>query len=243
MKRRDGMDSNRSSSTHKTDKKRSIKRVRRSPTRFTRPFSRGRYQCARFYYRPREDYFSQRSSFSLRFHRFQRASDLRPSSRSRSPTLVLRRIKVHSSSKDVEKRSDKSTSTPAQEKKALNTPERSRSSSVASERHTLSFTVNQEEQLSGGRESLSSVTRAAARSRAIQRKREEIEEVYRQDCDTFGVVVKMLVAKDPSLERPIQTSLRENLREIGLRCVEAMEQFIQEYDSKEPGTSSQSQNH
>ncbi|KAF5907245.1 periphilin-1-like isoform X1, partial [Clarias magur] len=104
---------------------------------------------------------------------------------------------------------------------------RSRSSSVASERPALSFTVKQEDQSSSGRESLSSVTRAAARSRAIQRKREEIEEVYRQDCDTFGVVVKMLVAKDPSLERPIQSSLRENLREIGLRCVEAMEQFIQ----------------
>ncbi|GAA6089844.1 periphilin-1, partial [Tachysurus ichikawai] len=53
---------------------------------------------------------------------------------------------------------------------------RSRASSVASERTTLSFTVNQEEQNSSGRETLSSVTRAAARSRAIQKKREEIEE-------------------------------------------------------------------
>lgn len=68
-------------------------------------------------------------------------------------------------------------------------------------------------------------------------------QVYRQDCDTFGVVVKMLVAKDPSLERPIQSSLRENLREIGLRCVEAMEQFIHEYDSRELGTPSQSHHH
>ncbi|GAA6108305.1 periphilin-1, partial [Tachysurus ichikawai] len=67
--------------------------------------------------------------------------------------------------------------------------------------------------------------------------------VYRQDCDTFGVVVKMLVAKDPSLERPIQSSLRENLREIGLRCVEAMEKFINEYDCRELGTPSQSQLH
>ncbi|XP_034151591.1 uncharacterized protein LOC105028996 isoform X2 [Esox lucius] len=58
--------------------------------------------------------------------------------------------------------------------------------------------------------------------------------VYRQDCDTFGVVVKMLVAKDPSLERPIQSSLQENLRDIGLRCVEAMQQFIEDYDTREP---------
>ncbi|KAG7332238.1 hypothetical protein KOW79_004072 [Hemibagrus wyckioides] len=237
------MDTARNSSTHKTDKKRSIKRVRRSPTRFTRPFSRGRYQCARFYYKPREDYFSRRGGFSFRLHRFQRASSLRLPSRSRSPSMMLRHKNVYSSSQHLEKRSEKSSTTPVQEKKTFSTPERSRSSSVASERTALSFTVNQEEQSSSGRESLSSVTRAAARSRAIQKKREEIEEVYRQDCDTFGVVVKMLVAKDPSLERPIQSSLRENLREIGLRCVEAMEQFIHEYDSRELGTPSQSHHH
>ncbi|XP_043090129.1 uncharacterized protein LOC122340943 isoform X4 [Puntigrus tetrazona] len=57
--------------------------------------------------------------------------------------------------------------------------------------------------------------------------------VYRQDCDIFGMVVKMLVAKDPSLEKPIQLSLRENLRDIGMRCIKAMEQFIHEYDSRE----------
>ncbi|KAF4070649.1 hypothetical protein AMELA_G00287980 [Ameiurus melas] len=229
-------------STHKTDKKRSVKRAR-SPTRFTRPFSRGRYQCARYYYRPREDYFSRRPGFSFRLHRFQRASSLRLPSRSRSPSIVLRHKNVNSSSQHLEKKSEKSTSTPMQDKKPFNTPECSRSSSVASERPSLSFTVNQEEQNSSGRESLSSVRRAAARSRAIQRKREEIEEVYRQDCDTFGVVVKMLVAKDPSLERSIQSSLRENLHEIGLRCVDAMEQFINEYDLRELGTPSQSQRH
>ncbi|XP_016362586.1 uncharacterized protein LOC107704214 isoform X2 [Sinocyclocheilus anshuiensis] len=67
--------------------------------------------------------------------------------------------------------------------------------------------------------------------------------VYRQDCDTFGMVVKMLVAKDPSLEKPIQLSLRENLRDIGMRCIKAMEQFIHEYDSRELDTPSTSQLH
>ncbi|KAM4610900.1 uncharacterized protein ACJ7VT_014038 isoform 2-T2 [Polymixia lowei] len=79
----------------------------------------------------------------------------------------------------------------------------------------------------------STASQAAARSRAIQQKRREIEEVYRQDCDAFGVVVRMLIAKDPSLEHPIQSSLQENLREIGMRCVEAMQRFIEEYDSKD----------
>lgn len=58
-------------------------------------------------------------------------------------------------------------------------------------------------------------------------------QVYYQECEMFGFVVKMLIEKDPSLERPIQSSLQENLRDIGKRCVEAMEKFIEDYDSRE----------
>ncbi|KAG5845131.1 hypothetical protein ANANG_G00135590 [Anguilla anguilla] len=43
------------------------------------------------------------------------------------------------------------------------------------------------------------------RSKAIAAKAREIEQVFRQDCETFGMVVKMLVAKDPSLESQLQT--------------------------------------
>ncbi|XP_044207730.1 periphilin-1-like [Thunnus albacares] len=77
-------------------------------------------------------------------------------------------------------------------------------------------------------------SQTAARDRAIQQKRREIDEVYYQECEMFGLVVKMLIAKDPSLEHPIQSSLQENLRDIGKRCVDAMEKFIEDYDSKEP---------
>ncbi|XP_037539755.1 periphilin-1 [Nematolebias whitei] len=76
-------------------------------------------------------------------------------------------------------------------------------------------------------------SQTAARDRAIQLKRREIDEVYYQECEMFGFVAKMLIAKDPSLERPIQSSLQENLRDIGKRCIEAMEKFIQDYDSRE----------
>nr|XP_044999655.1 periphilin-1-like isoform X2 [Jaculus jaculus] len=55
-------------------------------------------------------------------------------------------------------------------------------------------------------------------------------EVYRQDCETFGMVVKMLIEKDPSLEKSIQFALRQNLHEIGERCVEELKHFIAEYD-------------
>ncbi|XP_008819986.1 periphilin-1-like isoform X2 [Nannospalax galili] len=70
-----------------------------------------------------------------------------------------------------------------------------------------------------------------SRSKAIASKTKEIEQVYRQDCETSGMVVKMLIEKDPSLEKSIQFALRQNLHEIGERCVEELEHFIAEYDS------------
>ncbi|KAJ8262280.1 hypothetical protein GJAV_G00164670 [Gymnothorax javanicus] len=68
------------------------------------------------------------------------------------------------------------------------------------------------------------------RSKAIAAKAREIEQVFRQDCETFGMVVKMLVAKDPSLESQLQTPLRENLDEIQQRCLEDLRHFISELD-------------
>ncbi|XP_036390033.1 periphilin-1-like [Megalops cyprinoides] len=110
-------------------------------------------------------------------------------------------------------------------------PQLSKCTSRERELKSLSFLVSQEDTASQTRDIPFSVMRAAQRNQAIQQKRREIEEVYRQDCDTFGIIVKMLIAKDPSLEQPIQSSLQENLREIGLRCVGAMQNFIMEYDS------------
>lgn len=54
--------------------------------------------------------------------------------------------------------------------------------------------------------------------------------MYRQDCETFGMVVKMLVAKDPNLEKQLQVPLRENLGEIRERCLEDLKHFISELD-------------
>ena len=55
-------------------------------------------------------------------------------------------------------------------------------------------------------------------------------QVYRQDCETFGMVVKMLVAKDANLEKQLQVPLRENLGEIRERCLEDLKHFINELD-------------
>lgn len=68
------------------------------------------------------------------------------------------------------------------------------------------------------------------RAQAIAAKARDIEKVYRQDCETFGMVVKMLVAKDSSLEKQLQVPLRENLGEIRERCLEDLKHFIAELD-------------
>ncbi|XP_053572706.1 periphilin-1 [Bombina bombina] len=74
------------------------------------------------------------------------------------------------------------------------------------------------------------ITPHSSRTKAIATKTKEIEEVYRQDCETFGMVVKMLIDKDPALEKSIQYSLRQNLSEIGERCIEELKMYIAEYD-------------
>ncbi|XP_018931915.2 periphilin-1 isoform X1 [Cyprinus carpio] len=68
------------------------------------------------------------------------------------------------------------------------------------------------------------------RAQAIAAKAREIEKVYRQDCETFGMVVKMLVAKEPTLEKQLQNPLKENLIEIRERCLDDLKNFIAELD-------------
>jgi hypothetical protein len=60
----------------------------------------------------------------------------------------------------------------------------------------------------------------------VRQKKDEIEKAYRQDCETFATVTKMLINKEPSLEDKIQDSLRENLKEIGQRCIQELREFI-----------------
>lgn len=44
------------------------------------------------------------------------------------------------------------------------------------------------------------------------------------------MVVKMLISKDPNLEKQLQVPLRENLGEIRERCLEDLKHFISELD-------------
>ncbi|XP_020790550.1 periphilin-1-like isoform X2 [Boleophthalmus pectinirostris] len=70
----------------------------------------------------------------------------------------------------------------------------------------------------------------ARRVEAIKAKALEIEKDYRQDCETFRTVVKMLVDKEPSLDYLLQAPLEKNLEEIKERCLDSLKQFIKELD-------------
>ncbi|PAA47675.1 hypothetical protein BOX15_Mlig005491g1, partial [Macrostomum lignano] len=65
----------------------------------------------------------------------------------------------------------------------------------------------------------------------LRAKKAELEESYRQDCDTFTVVVKMLISKDPQLESRIRSALKETLREIGQQCVEELRDYVRHLES------------
>ncbi|KAE8296087.1 Periphilin-1 [Larimichthys crocea] len=70
----------------------------------------------------------------------------------------------------------------------------------------------------------------ARRSEAIKAKALDIEKHYRQDCETFRTVVKMLVAKEPSLDNVLQAPLDENLLEMKHRCLDSLRHFVKELD-------------
>ncbi|KAF7666476.1 hypothetical protein LDENG_00107320 [Lucifuga dentata] len=55
-------------------------------------------------------------------------------------------------------------------------------------------------------------------------------QLYKQDCETFATVVKMLIDKEPSMENMLQDSLDKNLLEMKQRCLDDLKHFINELD-------------
>uniref|UniRef100_A0A3P8V0T5 Periphilin-1-like n=1 Tax=Cynoglossus semilaevis TaxID=244447 RepID=A0A3P8V0T5_CYNSE len=66
----------------------------------------------------------------------------------------------------------------------------------------------------------------------IKEKALEIEKHYRQDCETFRTVVKMLVEKEPSLDHVLQTPLDANLLELRQRCLDDLRNFVKELEEE-----------
>ncbi|XP_024230826.1 uncharacterized protein LOC112215731 [Oncorhynchus tshawytscha] len=223
------------------EEKQPFRRMRSPPrpriTGSFRPRFGGRFYRPRFI---RDDHSFRKPRFSFgfqRYHPFTPRPRFNWRDQSGPPQGPPCPNNQYNDQRNMDRSGPARASTPKEHSSALRS---SAGPSREKEKQPVSFIVAQEKERSHskererGRELPSTISRATARNRAIQQKRREIEQVYRQDCDTFGVVVKMLIAKDPSLERPIQPSLKENLGEIGLRCVEAMQQFIEEYDTREP---------
>ncbi|XP_005931789.1 periphilin-1 isoform X2 [Haplochromis burtoni] len=232
------------------DEKRAIRRVR-SPSRprawlstSYKPKFAGRFHKPRF---TRDDHAFHKAGFGTQRHHhtshwaYVHRRDHFHSKLHHIPLKERVRLKEREKEKYKRRDSTEGSSSPKQE----NTTRPFTSRSSSSRDKDMQFTSNRNQsrerdhkgtkskERSGERELPSTVSQTAARDRAIQQKRKEIDEVYYQECEMFGFVVKMLIKKDPSLERPIQSSLQQNLRDIGKRCVEAMEKFIEDYDSRE----------
>ncbi|XP_063101678.1 periphilin-1-like [Cavia porcellus] len=69
--------------------------------------------------------------------------------------------------------------------------------------------------------------------KSIESKVKDIEEVYQQYSETFGMMVKKLIQKNPSLERPIQFAPSQNLQEIGDQLLKELKDYIAEYHASQ----------
>ncbi|KAG5273650.1 hypothetical protein AALO_G00153920 [Alosa alosa] len=172
--------------------------------------------------------------------------DIPPSPHSRSGSSI--------SSRSYSPDPGKSYSYPNQQKKRYEEPYGSSRESVERERPS-SYMVNASQDGSPNRPSLVLATKEdipglgldqddilkedlikgtndfqERRAQAIAGKALEIEKLYRQDCETFGTVVKMLVSKEPGLEKQLQGPLRDSLVEMRERCLEDLRLYIDELD-------------
>ncbi|XP_072242314.1 uncharacterized protein [Leuresthes tenuis] len=185
---------------------------------------------------PREDHEDYRSSKSLVITRdrspVRRGAQPPPSGRSgsnatsKSVSPDKDKGHAHKQTQQKHKPSVVSSHTPS------SSVEDSSHSSVSSKENSSASVAESEEATAASMEPKQNPEEdlKARRLEAIEAKALEIEKHYRQDCETFRTVVKMLVAKEPGLETLLQASLDENLLEIQQRCLDALKSFITELD-------------
>ncbi|XP_076023113.1 uncharacterized protein LOC143013390 [Genypterus blacodes] len=228
------------------DEKRPIRRLQSPPRRkvwlprYYNPGFRGRF------HKPRDEHSFRKPGFAMqKHHRFSPGVAFHHSGHF-PPKIRHTALREREGEWDMERESSNASSHPKQDTASRRF---SSSRSSSSRDKDKQFPVSQSERnesrerdhkrssskeraQSRDSELPSSAAQEAARNRAIEEKRKEIEKVYYQESGTFHLVVKMLIEKDPTLERLVCASLQENLRDIGARCAEAMETFIKEYDSE-----------
>ncbi|XP_069612488.1 periphilin-1-like [Ranitomeya imitator] len=70
------------------------------------------------------------------------------------------------------------------------------------------------------------------RSAFILARKEQIEVAFAQDCKTFAFVASTLLKKDPSIQAAVRSALHSSLQEMAGLCVQELNNFIDQYDSK-----------
>ncbi|XP_078678554.1 uncharacterized protein LOC144914518 isoform X3 [Branchiostoma floridae x Branchiostoma belcheri] len=85
---------------------------------------------------------------------------------------------------------------------------------------------------SGGKAGSKTLSKEDLLLKQIRKKRREIEEAYRQDCETIGTVCKMLITKDPTIEEKLSPALKECLKDLGDRCIQELKDAIKTMEEK-----------
>ncbi|XP_035675850.1 serine/arginine repetitive matrix protein 1-like isoform X5 [Branchiostoma floridae] len=85
---------------------------------------------------------------------------------------------------------------------------------------------------SGGKAGSKTLSKEDLMLKQIRKKRREIEEAYRQDCETIGTVCKMLITKDPTIEEKLSPALKECLKDLGDRCIQELKDAIKTLEDK-----------
>jgi hypothetical protein len=85
----------------------------------------------------------------------------------------------------------------------------------------------------------SSKTKGSSNSRSndtpqdkIKKRKLEIEQTYKKDCETFTTVTKLLISKDRELEERLLTNLKEVLNELGQQCIQDLRLYINKVINK-----------
>ncbi|XP_071083294.1 serine/arginine repetitive matrix protein 2-like [Haliotis cracherodii] len=68
----------------------------------------------------------------------------------------------------------------------------------------------------------------------VQQKKQELEAAFKSDCETICNVTKVLLSKDPSLEKQLCNSAKDTLTDLGAKFVNQLQEFIDALSSHVP---------
>ncbi|MFH4984654.1 hypothetical protein AB6A40_011363 [Gnathostoma spinigerum] len=57
-------------------------------------------------------------------------------------------------------------------------------------------------------------------------KKKQVEDAFKQDCETFGFVVKTLIQKDPALEERLRIALADTIKDMEESFTQKIDQYL-----------------